>query len=333
MTDLERIAPDTLRMERLLDAPIETVWQWLVDPQLRQQWFAGGTTPQSGEEFDLLFDHDHLSADPVPYPPQYAQWKGATARERVVRIEPPRLLAFTWDGGKEGIATFELFAVGTQTRLVLTHSGIGGPAECANFGGGWLSHLAVLKAKLSGGTVRDFWALHRTSEAAVAAQLGDAAGAAAAVCLRTPGATEQALRIVRRFDVPPVTVFDALTRPEDMRAWWSGNASFDIDLRVGGQWTIVRRQGGAEYTATGEYLVVERPKLLRYTYAMPQFSANADTIAVEIAAEGGGCVVSFTQSGADIASELAALPPGQTSQSEAGWQQGFDLMASAWTAR
>jgi uncharacterized protein YndB with AHSA1/START domain len=179
--DFERVAPDTLRMERVLDAPVETVWRWLVDPGLRRLWFAAGSEPDVESGLELVFDHDNLSADPVPYPPQYAQWKGASTRERVLRMEPPRLLAFTWDGGKEGVATFELFPLGTQTRLVLTHSGISGPAECANFGGGWLSHLAVLQARLAGGVVRNFWELHRASEAAVAARLGDDG---AGMCLR-----------------------------------------------------------------------------------------------------------------------------------------------------
>jgi len=172
MPEFELIAPDTLRMERWLDAPIETVWRWLSDPALGLLWFAGGTAPRAGEEIKLVFDHDRLSADPVPYPAEYAQWKGAVSRERVVAMEPPHRLAFTWDGGQEGVASFELFAEGERTRLVLTHSGISGPAECANFGGGWLSHLAVLQARLAGEAVRDFWALHRRSEAAVAARLG-----------------------------------------------------------------------------------------------------------------------------------------------------------------
>ena len=42
------------------------------------------------------------------------------------------------------------------------------------------------------------------------------------------------VRIERRFEVPPETVFDTLTDPAHMRIWWGDDAEFDIDLRVGG---------------------------------------------------------------------------------------------------
>lgn len=173
MIDLEKVAPDTIRIERILAAPRDTVWRWLVEPELRAEWFAGGPIqPQVGGAVELVFDHDNLSADDVPYPPRYAEHKGAVGRETITQYDPPRVIAFTWDGGDEGIARFELFEDGARTRLVLTHSGITGPAPMANFGGGWHSHLAVLQAKLSGGTVRNFWELHAQSEAAVKAALG-----------------------------------------------------------------------------------------------------------------------------------------------------------------
>jgi uncharacterized protein YndB with AHSA1/START domain len=171
-TSFQRLAPDTLRIERLLDAPVATVWRWLVEPDLRAQWFAGGTASDKEGDFDLVFNHDNLSADPVPYPPQNAKWKGSVNRECVLHIDPPRLLTYTWMGGKEGQVSFELFPSGEKTRLVLTHSGITGPAPMASFNGGWLSHLAVLQTKLAGGVVRDFWALHRKSVDLVAAHPG-----------------------------------------------------------------------------------------------------------------------------------------------------------------
>ena len=57
---------------------------------------------------------------------------------------------------------------------------------------------------------------------------------------------------------------------------------------------------------------------------------NSDSISIEIAPDDTGSVVTFVQAGEDIANEPRDLPPGGTSGSEAGWHQGFDLMAAAW---
>lgn len=139
------------------------------------------------------------------------------------------------------------------------------------------------------------------------------------------------VRIERRFDVAPETVFDTLTDPDLMPIWWGDDAKFDIDLRVGGKWTIIRHEDGVEYLATGDYLEVERPSRLQYTFGMPQFSPNSDTITIRIEEEDGGSFMTFEHSGDDIAAELRELAPGETSASEAGWQQGFDLMVAAWS--
>lgn len=139
------------------------------------------------------------------------------------------------------------------------------------------------------------------------------------------------LRIVRQFNVVPEVVFDALTKPEAMRVWWTDETEFDIDLRVGGTWTITRTDGDMTFMMTGEYLKVNRPSSLKYTISMPQYSPNSDTVSVDIVPNGnGGCEVTFVQSGPDIAEGLKALPNGEISQSEEGWQQGFDMMEEAW---
>jgi uncharacterized protein YndB with AHSA1/START domain len=164
---LEKIAPDTIRLERTLDAPVETVWRYLTEAGLRQQWFMGGTDATGVGEFELLVDHDNLSTDDVPYPENYAGFKGATWTEKVSRFDPPRLLETSFQGGKNGTVTYELFPEGGKTRLVLTHSGIVSPVGAQDFGSGWTSHLAVLEERLAGRGVKNFWALHMQSREAV----------------------------------------------------------------------------------------------------------------------------------------------------------------------
>lgn len=139
------------------------------------------------------------------------------------------------------------------------------------------------------------------------------------------------LKIVRNFNVRPEVVFDAFTKPDDMRVWWTDETDFKMDLRVGGEWKITRTEGDMTFMMTGKYLEVDRPKKLVYTISMPQYSPNSDTVSIDIIPDGkGGSEVTFVQSGPDIADELKALASGETSQSEHGWQQGFDLMTEAW---
>ena len=169
---VEKLAPDTIRLERLLDAPVETVWRYLTEAELRLQWFMGGTDARPDSEFELLNDHDNLSDDEVPYPADYAQYKGTSWHEKVLRFEPPRLLETTFQSGKNGRVTFELFPEGDRTRLVLTHTGIESPSGFQDFGSGWNSHLTVLEERLAGRSVPDFWALHMRSREAVKEALG-----------------------------------------------------------------------------------------------------------------------------------------------------------------
>jgi len=165
---VEKIAPDTIRLERTLDAPVEKVWRYLTEAELRSQWFMGGTDATPGGEFDLLVDHDKLSDDKdVPYPESYAEFKGAVWTEQVIRFDPPRLLETTFQGGKNGTVTYELSPDGDRTHLVLTHSGITSPVGAQDFGSGWNSHLTVLEERLAGRGVKDFWALHAQSRDAV----------------------------------------------------------------------------------------------------------------------------------------------------------------------
>ena len=165
---VERTGPDSIRLERMLDAPPETVWRYLTDAELRSQWFMGGTDASANSEFALVIDHENLSDDKnVPYPESYAKMKGTVWNERVVRFDPPRVLETTFQGGKNGTVTYELKPEGDRTRLVLTHSGIVSGTGAQDFGSGWNSHLTVLQERLAGRSVKNFWSLHAQSKLAV----------------------------------------------------------------------------------------------------------------------------------------------------------------------
>jgi uncharacterized protein YndB with AHSA1/START domain len=172
MTAPDDITPQMLRLERLLDAPLEKVWQYLVDPNLRARWFMGGPTElRPGGAIGMTMNHDALSDDAIPTPERYRPYIGKSWNERIVRIEPPHVLVFTWEDGKAGEVTFELSAVAQQTRLVLTHRGLRGPEDALNFGGGWMAHLEALQGRMTNRGVPNFWALHDQAEMTVRAAL------------------------------------------------------------------------------------------------------------------------------------------------------------------
>jgi uncharacterized protein YndB with AHSA1/START domain len=134
--------------------------------------------------------------------------------------------------------------------------------------------------------------------------------------------------MTRRFVATPERVFDAWTDPALAGHWLfttplSQSHHTMLDARVGASWRIVDVRGGITYTAIGQYIEVNRPHRLVFTFAMPQFSPNSDTITLDFAADGDGCIMTFTQSGTDIAAELDRVPEGEIGGSEHGWTLMF----------
>ncbi len=276
-----------VRFERLLPGPIERVWAYLTEPEKRARWLVGGEMElRVGGRVELRFRHADLAPVPAPTPERCAESAdGGSVPGTVTACEPPRRLAFTSaeGGDRWSEVTFELEAVGDDVRLTVTHRRLGDEQRVwANVAGGWHTHLAILEERLHGRVPQPFFPAFEPIEAAYVERFG-----------ASVGREGETLRIVRRFDVAPEVVFEALTVPEAMRVWWTEQTTFDLDLRVGGRWTIVCTDGDETYVMEGEYLEVEPPHRLRYTIGMPQFSPNRDTISVEIAPEGAGCVVVF----------------------------------------
>lgn len=165
-------ASDTIRFERLLPGPIERVWAYLVEPEKRRLWLAGGPmTLAPGGEVGLQFRNAELSRDDDRAPEAYrAQENSGEVHGRILRCEPPHRLAFTWGddpsrpGDAQSEVDFELSAEGERVRLVLTHRRLLA-RELTSVAGGWHTHLGILEDHLSGQSPRPFWRTHTRLEA------------------------------------------------------------------------------------------------------------------------------------------------------------------------
>lgn len=162
------LAPDTLRIERLLPGPIERLWAYLTEGEKRARWLAGGETePRVGGHVDLHFRHADLSPVPGTMPERFRQYEDGVSSSGTVTIwEPPRRLGYTWGeaGGGESEVHFDLSPAGDRVRLVITHHRIPDRATMVGAAGGWHAHLAILRDRLEGRTPPNFWAIHEGLE-------------------------------------------------------------------------------------------------------------------------------------------------------------------------
>jgi len=149
-------AQATMRLERMLPGPIERVWAYLVEPEKRALWFAGGTFDlRVGGKANLHFDHSLISAEESP--PE-VKAKRSDWPETITRIEPPRLLAYTFGpAGPESEVTFELEARGKDVLLTVTHVRLADHKTLIGVSGGWDAHVGILEDRLNGVTPRPFW--------------------------------------------------------------------------------------------------------------------------------------------------------------------------------
>ena len=170
-----RTAPDTVRVERLLPGPIERVWQYLTDAELRAQWLAGGEIePRVDGRVELVFNNSTLTEDDDPPPAKYAQYAGESRMGgRITEFDPPHVLAYTWGEPDDSHShvRFELDTKGAQVRLVVTHSRLATRDGMLSVAGGWHAHLDILRDRLNGRTPDGFWRSHTRLEAEYAQRL------------------------------------------------------------------------------------------------------------------------------------------------------------------
>ena len=135
--------------------------------------------------------------------------------------------------------------------------------------------------------------------------------------------------LVRRIAARPSIVFEAMTTPEGIAAWWGPDdlpvLRAESDPRVGGAYRVrFRTLDGLEHEASGEYMEVLPPRRLVMSWQFtvggePDEKGRTSRIEVDLVpmAEG-GTELRFTHSG--LANEVS------TKSHESGWAGAFEKL-------
>jgi uncharacterized protein YndB with AHSA1/START domain len=131
--------------------------------------------------------------------------------------------------------------------------------------------------------------------------------------------------VTHRFSASAERVYDAFLDPARAGRFLFATATghivrCEIDARVGGTFTIVDRRGGEDVAHTGEYVTLERPRLIVFTLTVEQYSSERSTVTIEIAPLGTGCEVTLTH-------EMTAVDAPSRDRTEDGWRAILDVAA------
>ena len=144
--------------------------------------------------------------------------------------------------------------------------------------------------------------------------------------MTSAGSTLATVRVSRRFDAAPEQVFDAWLDPARAGRWLFAAPAgemvrVEIDARVGGRFLFADRRDGEDVEHVGEYLEIDRPRRLVFTFAVPKYSPVVTRVTVEIAPSAdGGCVLTLTHEG---------VLPDYASRTEGGWTMILDGLAAS----
>jgi uncharacterized protein YndB with AHSA1/START domain len=128
--------------------------------------------------------------------------------------------------------------------------------------------------------------------------------------------------VVRRFlPVPRERVFQAWLDPTSLAQWMrpmgADEATAEVDPRVGGKFRIVMIHGPTRYEHNGEYLAIQPPERLEFTWISEATDQQTTVVTVEFMERNRGTELILTH---------RRLPANQVESHRRGWTDILELL-------
>jgi uncharacterized protein YndB with AHSA1/START domain len=132
---------------------------------------------------------------------------------------------------------------------------------------------------------------------------------------------DEAVVIRRTIAASAESLFHAWTDPAQLARWMSpvGHAVAEVDARVGGRIRVTMAGDGRTIEHTGEYLAVDRPHRLVFTWRSPYTGGLASRVTVQLT-EGAD--------GTELTLRHELLPREAISSHAGGWGSMLDRLAA-----
>lgn len=129
--------------------------------------------------------------------------------------------------------------------------------------------------------------------------------------------------VTHRFNAAAERVFDAWLDPNTVGLWLFSTPTgrmtkVEIDARVGGIYSITENRDGEDIEHTGQYLKLDRPRRLVFTFKVPKFSSEGTTVTLEITSLKNACELTLTHEG---------VLPDYASRTQEGWSNILSKLA------
>lgn len=133
--------------------------------------------------------------------------------------------------------------------------------------------------------------------------------------------------VSRVFPYPAERVFDAWLDPERARRWFLATPEgeivrAEIEPRVGGKFVFTDRRDGEDVEHTGEYLEINRPGRLVFTFAVSGVNGPPDLVQITIAPHPDGCELTLSH---EMAAEYSEYVEGARN----AWDRMLEDLAAA----